>query len=68
MMNMANKKEYSKPTVKAVRWNMKEALCDNVYVNSLCIKVVDDDNENIRIDHRLSRDEGGIQWNEWPSR
>ena len=73
---MANKKEYSKPTVKAVRWNMKEALCNTFCEASPCIIVIDESGANTRIDYRNSYTEGEIGWhdmndvpsaNSWPS-
>ena len=75
MMNMANKKEYSKPTVKAVRWDMKEALCDTTYLCSPCV-VVRDQEGTTRRDIIRDIGSGTTEWhdvegtasiNSWPS-
>ena len=67
MMNMANKKEYSKPTVKAVRWNMKEALCSTVYEASPCIIVVGDEQSATHHEHIYNKGKGTVTWHEFGS-
>lgn len=72
---MANKKEYSKPTVKAVRWDMKEALCNTTYLASPCV-VVRQPSGNTRINFFPTISSGEMEWhdaegtastNSWPS-
>lgn len=59
------KKTYVKPTMKLVEWNFQNPICNNMYVNSACIHIKNEDGRGIRIDHRVTRDNGEIIWNDW---
>lgn len=60
------KKEYTKPSIKLVEWEFSKTICSTVYTASPCIKIVDDNEGNTRIDHRSSTPAGKIEWNNWP--
>lgn len=60
------KKKYVKPTMKLVEWNFQNSICNNMYVNSTCIHVINNDGSGTRIDHFESWESmPGDGWHDW---
>lgn len=59
------RKKYVKPTLNLVEWKFQDPICNNMYVNSACIHVINNDGSGTRIDHVQSWENIPGGWNEW---